>query len=446
MTVAGPKVAVRGGGPVSHRFQPLAKLVKFAELMRKFTLTTLAILMAALLCFSCRRGGAASVTEEAVVDSIPPLGFWTDSLLMTCGAVRGGETFTGLMNRLGMDSERAYLLAAKCDSVFDVRRMRAGNSYEAYYDADTAQFRSLEYVVYHNDRIRMTVFRCGGDSLAVWRVEKPVEITLELAEVTITHSLWQDMDDAGIPTALISGLSQIYAWTIDFFGLQAGDEFRVLYGQKLVDGEVVAIDSIYYAVFTSGEKTLPAIMLDAGGGGGLYWNEKGESMRKAFLKAPLEFSRISSGFSYHRRHPVTGQVRAHTGVDYAAPTGTPVVSIGDGVVVSAGWAGGGGNQVKIRHNSVYQTAYLHLSRFASGIKAGARVRQGDVIGYVGSTGVSTGPHLDFRVWENGTPVNPLTLDSPSDEPLAEDKLPLLDSLHATYRHIADSLGRLEGGK
>ena len=162
-------------------------------------------------------------------------------------------------------------------------------------------------------------------------------------------------------------------------------------------------------------------------------------MRKAFLKAPLKFSRISSGFSYHRKHPVHGTVRPHTAVDYAAPTGTPVMSIGDGTVISKGWGGGGGNTVKIRHNSVYTTAYLHLSRYASGLKVGDRVTQGQVIGYVGMTGTATGPHLDFRVWKNGTPINPLTMESPSAEPLPEAYMPRLDSLKTVFGHNLDSL-------
>jgi murein DD-endopeptidase MepM/ murein hydrolase activator NlpD len=180
-------------------------------------------------------------------------------------------------------------------------------------------------------------------------------------------------------------------------------------------------------------------MFDQGDGGNLYWNEQGESLRKAFLKAPLKYTRISSGFTYHRKHPVTGQVRAHTAVDYAAPAGTPVMSIGDGTVLSAGWSGGGGSTVKIRHNSVYTTAYLHLSRYAEGIRAGVRVRQGDVIGYVGSTGVSTGPHLDFRVWKNGMPVNPLTMESPRTDPIRRENLPALDSVTVRYRALIDSL-------
>ena len=162
-------------------------------------------------------------------------------------------------------------------------------------------------------------------------------------------------------------------------------------------------------------------------------------MRKAFLKAPLKFSRISSGFSYARRHPVTRRVQPHTGIDYAAPKGTPVMSIGDGVVTGKKYEGAGGNTVRIRHNSVYSTAYLHLSGYAKGLKVGQRVRQGEVIGYVGSTGRSTGPHLDFRVWKNGSPINPLKMESPPAEPLKKENLEDFELAHKKYRAQVDSI-------
>ena len=230
------------------------------------------------------------------------------------------------------------------------------------------------------------------------------------------------------------------AWTVDFFGLQKDDRFRVVYTENMCEGESVGIDRINYAEFLRGDVCLPAVYFDQGDGGNKYWNQKGESMRKAFLKAPLKFTRISSGYSLHRKHPVHGTVRPHTGVDYAAPSGTPVMSIGDGTVLSAGrGSGGAGNMVKVRHNSVYTTAYLHLSKFA--VKAGQRVSQGQVIGYVGMTGTATGPHLDFRVWKNGSPVNPLTLESPPSEPIMPENLPALDSVCRIRRALLDSLLR-----
>ncbi len=369
-------------------------------------------------------------------DTVYPLGFCTDSFARTEGTVKNGETFTGLFGRLGMTQKAAYDLAMACDSVFDVRKMRAGNLWEAYRDSS-----ALRYVVYHNNRVDLTVFRCA-DSLAVWRVSKPVEEQLKATDVTIGSSLWNDMIAAGASPLLIVELADIYAWTVDFFGLQKGDRFRVLYREQRCDGEVIGISGVDLAVFSRDGKEFPAICLDTGDGGNRYWNEKGESMRKAFLKAPLKFTRISSGFSYHRKHPVHGTVRPHTAVDYAAPTGTPVMSIGDGTVISKGWGGGGGNTVKVRHNSVYTTAYLHLSRYAAGLKVGDRVHQGQVVGYVGMTGTATGPHLDFRVWKNGTPINPLTMESPSAEPLPEAFRPELDSLHRIRTACLDSVLRL----
>ena len=393
----------------------------------------------------CKRKVQENETEivEEVKDTLPPMGFWPDSLDLAEEVVRNGESFTVLMNRLGLSMNDAMKVAQACDTVFDVRKMRAGNKVQAYYQFDTTGTGStdgpaLKYVVYERNKIDRVVFRTS-EPFKVWSWTKPVESTREYADVTIKSSLWNDMLAAGISPQLIVPLSEIYAWSVDFFGLQPGDRFRVLYEQRKCDDEIIAVDTIYYAEFVRDGKMIPAIMFDQGDNGNLYWNEKGESLRKAFLKAPLKFTRISSGFSYHRKHPVTGKVRAHTAVDYAAPTGTPVMTIGDGTVVSAGWTNGGGNTVKIRHNSVYTTSYMHLSRYGAGIKAGVRVRQGDVIGYVGSTGMSTGPHLDFRVWKNGSPINPLKMDSPPSEPIKPENMPALDSTFRHYRCVIDSL-------
>jgi murein DD-endopeptidase MepM/ murein hydrolase activator NlpD len=269
--------------------------------------------------------------------------------------------------------------------------------------------------------------------------EKPVTVKKRYADVTISSSLWNDMRAADVSPLLIVGLSDIYAWTVDFFALQKGDRFRVLYEEKVCDGEVIAVDTVRYAIFSHGGEDFPMVMYNQKDGGNMWWNEKGESMRKAFLKAPLNYSRISSGFSYARKHPVTRRVQPHTGVDYAAPKGTPVMSIGDGVVTSMKYEGAGGNTVRIRHNSVYSTAYLHLSKFGPGLKTGQRVRQGQVIGYVGSTGRSTGPHLDFRVWKNGTPINPLKMESPPAEPIKESNRQDFKATHKMYQTQVDSI-------
>lgn len=384
---------------------------------------------------SCGRGKHEE-GQPAAEREIPPIGFFAEDYESVSGTVRPGETFSGLMNRLGMGAREVYNLTSICDGVFDVRRMRADAGYQAYYSTDST--RALEYLVYSTNRLNSTVFKCR-DSLAVWVYDKPVEFREGYSDIIINESLWNDMVAAGAPYELILDLDDIYAWTVDFFSLQKGDRFQAIYTERLVDGEFFDISAIDYARYTRGGQVINAVRYDQGDGSGRYWNEKGESLRKAFLKAPLKFTRISSGFSYHRLHPVHGTVRPHTGVDYAAPTGTPVMSIGDGTVISKGWGGGGGNTVKIRHNSVYTTAYLHLSKYASGLKVGDRVHQGQVIGYVGMTGTATGPHLDFRVWKNGSPINPLKMESPSGEPIREEFKPALDSVYRLRSHRLDSL-------
>ena len=404
--------------------------------MNRITATILMLAAGLVAAVSCRQGRSSQTDEEAQADTIPEIGFRYDRLMCDSSSVHNGDSFTGLMGRLGLSPEKSYALSQICDTVFDVRKLRAGNSVEAYYSGDSLA-KKLEYAVYHHDKVSATVFQCG-DSLAVWRYDKPVTIERKFSDITITSSLWNDMKAAGASTLLIMDLSDVYAWTVNFFGLQDGDRFRAIYRQKVCEGEVISIEGIDFALYESGSFKVPAILFDQHDGGNRYWNEKGESMRKAFLKAPLQFTRISSRFTYHRKHPVTGVVRAHTAVDYAAPKGTPVHSIGDGTITICGWdSHGGGNRIRIRHMNGYETSYMHLSGYASGIRAGAHVSQGQTIGYVGSTGLSTGPHLDFRVWKDGTPVDPLKMVSPPSEPLNSQNR---DSLNVLYHSYMKEIG------
>lgn len=401
----------------------------------KYTSIISAFLLVSTLLFSSCVNTSKEVQtadEQAVEDTLSVLPS-LDSLRCVEGKVKSGQFFSTLMTGLGLNAQEAYDLTMACDTVFDVKNLRVGNEYKAYYDGQI-----LEYVLYRQDRTSDILFECQTP-YKVSKVTHPVTVRKRYADVTINSSLWNDMRAAGASPLIILSLSDIYAWTVDFFGLQKGDRFRVLYEEKVCDGEVIAIDTVRYAIFSHNGKDLPMVMYDQKDGGNIWWNEKGESMRKAFLKAPLKFSRISSGFSYARRHPVTRRVQPHTGIDYAAPKGTPVMSIGDGVVTSKKYEGAGGNTVRIRHNSVYSTAYLHLSGYAKGLKVGQRVRQGEVIGYVGSTGRSTGPHLDFRVWKNGSPINPLKMESPPAEPLKKENLEDFELVHKKYRAQVDSI-------
>lgn len=329
-----------------------------------------------------------------------------------------GEFFSTILDKNGISQKVVYELSQKSKGIFDLKQIRVGNEYHTYFTKDSIPH--LDYLVYERDGHSFVVFGLK-DSLTVTIHEKEIKTTLHYAEVTINNSLWVDLQNAGVTPLLALSLSDIYAWTIDFFGLQRGDSFKALYEVMSYKDDILDIGDVKYALFTHAGTKYESYHYELDDKGNEYWNEKGESMRKAFLKAPLNYKRISSGFTYARRHPITRKVQPHTGVDYAAPTGTPVVSIGDGVVVERGYKGAGGHTVKIKHNSVYTSAYLHLSKYGKGINVGSRVKQGQVIGYVGSTGRSTGPHLDFRVWKNGTPINPLTMKMPPALPIPKDK-------------------------
>ncbi len=340
------------------------------------------------------------------------------------GRVANGQIITSLLRNLGADQKAITQAAFIPDTVFDVRRMKAGNNYLAYYTQDSVP--QLVYLVYQHSVTDFIVFHFE-DSLHVEQFVKPTTIKTRTGEFVVETSLWNAIVDADMNMELALQLSDIYAWTVDFFGLQKGDGFKVYYDELFVDTVSVGISKVHAASYKHGDKELFAVFYENDEVSG-YWDLEGNNMKKAFLKAPLSFSRISSKFTYARKHPVYKTVRPHTGVDYAAPMGTPVMAIGDGVVTFKGYKGGGGHTVKIRHNSTYESAYLHLSKYGKGVVSGARVSQGQVIGYVGSSGTSTGAHLDFRIWKNGTPIDPLKMESPPTEPIPSNARVEFDSV------------------
>ena len=358
-------------------------------------------------------------TKEIVIDIKEPTilyGLKSDSFHLETGFVGRNENLSNILSDRGVPSEVIHQISSICSSVFDVRKMRAGNSFTAFYSNDST--RMLRYLAYENNNIEYYVFDLTRDSLKVAAGKKEVSVISRTASGVIHSSLWNAMMENKLSPILAVELSEIFAWTIDFFGIQKGDEFKVHYDEEFIGEESIGIGKIHSASFTQGGKDYIAILFSQEDGDN-YFDEKGNSLRKSFLKSPLKFSaRISSRFSNSRMHPILRIRRPHHGVDYAAPSGTPVFSIGEGVVTQKSYqARGGGNFLKIKHNSVYETTYMHLLKFASGIRAGTRVKQGELIGYVGSTGLSSGPHLDFRVYMSGRPVDPLKIKSPPADPV-----------------------------
>ncbi|MDO9680202.1 MAG: peptidoglycan DD-metalloendopeptidase family protein [Bacteroidales bacterium] len=373
----------------------------------------IALILTQLSCTSKRGENVESLETKVTENEVYEFGFPMSEFESEEGQIKRGEFFTNLMTSLGVPQSDIYSLTQASRGIFDLRKIKIGNSYKAFFTKD--EDRKLAYLVYEDTKTSFVTFGVH-DSIVVKVSERAIESRLKMAAVTINSSLWNDVVKAGYNPLLALRLSDIYAWSIDFFGLRKGDSFMAIYEELYVGDKFVDIGTIHGAYFTHAGREYDAYRFIQDEVA-QYWNEKGENLRKAFLKAPLSFSRISSGFSYARRHPVTRVVRPHTGVDYAAPRGTPVMSIGDGVVIQKSYAGGGGNTVRIKHNSTYTTAYLHLHNYAKGLAVGKRVRQGEVIGYVGSTGLSTGPHLDFRVWKNGKAINPLTMEAPPADPI-----------------------------
>ena len=358
------------------------------------------------------------VTKEIILNIPEPkilYGLRSDSFHVEESFIGRNENLSDILSERGVSTQTIDQIARNSLSVFDVRKMRAGNRFTAFYSPDST--RTLRYLAYENNAIEYFVYDLTNDPPKVTAGKKDVISKRRIASGVIRSSLWNAMKDNNMSPMLAIELSEIYAWTIDFFGIQNGDRFKVIYDEDFIGDESIGIGKIYSASFTQAGTEFYAIRFNQEDGDN-FFDEKGNSLRKSFLKAPLKFSHISSRFSNNRMHPVLRIRRPHHGVDYSAASGTPVFTIGEGVVTQKNYqAGGGGNYLKIRHNSIYETTYMHLSKFAKGIHSGSRVRQGEVIGYVGSTGLSTGPHLDFRVYMAGMAVDPIKIKSPPADPV-----------------------------
>jgi hypothetical protein len=378
------------------------------------------------LSVSCNNPEKVINESAAVVsDTVPihklnnPLllyGIPSDSFDLVSGHIKPNGFLSEILLKRGVSMQEIDQAVRNSRTVFDVRNIRSGNNYILFCDRDSNA--RARYLVYEHEPSICYVFSFN-DSLNITPFRKKIQSEIKYASGTIETSLWYDMIAGGLHPSLAFKLSDIFAWTVDFFGLQKGDNFKVIYEELFIDEKSLGAGKIYGAQFNRIGSSITAIPFIQDGKE-TYFDTDGNSLRKAFLKAPLQFSRISSRFSSSRMHPILRIRRPHFGVDYAAPVGTPVYAIGDGRIISATTENGSGKMVKIQHNSVYATAYLHLSRFAAGISPGVFIKQSDIIGYVGSSGLSTGPHLDFRFYQNGSPIDPLKVEAPPVEPVSEE--------------------------
>ncbi len=362
-------------------------------------------------------------------------GLSSDTLNVEKKFIKDGQNLSDILFDHGIDSFTIDQISSKSRAVYDVRKMRAGNPYFILSSMDSLS--SPKFLVYERNPIEFVVFSLT-DSLNIYHQSKPLTIDTVQTKGVIDGSLWLTMLENKDDPNLAISLSEIYAWTIDFFGIHQNDNYKIVYEKMYADTQYIGIGKVIAASFNHINNDYYAFYFEQDSIGD-YFDEKGGSLRRAFLKAPLRFSRISSRFSYNRKHPILKIRRPHLGVDYVASVGTPVHSVGDGIVVKAGNNGQEGRMVQIKHNGTYSTIYMHLSRYGSGIRVGTHVSQGQVIGYVGSSGLSTGPHLDFRFYKNGQAVDPLKVKSPPVEPVDPKNMDTFKTNMSYWKNYLDSI-------
>ena len=360
------------------------------------------------------------VVEEPKAPKEPTIifGIVADGYTVENKVVKSGESWSTILDAYGISVKKVLTLEKKAKDICPLDQIRADKKYTAFTRQIDSTKVALEYIVYEKNKIDYAIFSFVGDSITVSEGHRDVKVRRVKKTATIKSSLWGAITEAKLPSALAVNMEDIYEYIIDFFSIREGDTFTVVYDEKYIDSVAIGVERIWAAKFTHRKKDFYAIPFKQDGKV-QYWGKDGASLRKQFLQTPLKFTRISSGFTNARLHPVLKVYRPHHGIDYAAPVGTPVRAVADGTVIQKGYRGAAGNMIKIQHSSDLVSGYMHLSKFGKGIEQGTKVKQGEIIGYVGSTGRSTGAHLDYRLWKNGTPINPTNITQNPINPISK---------------------------
>ncbi|AIZ40752.1 M23 family metallopeptidase [Cellulophaga baltica] len=386
------------------------------------------IILACLFLSSCgdEKKEKDSVEKVEVIEKpiVEAYGFNLEDFVVLKDTVRNGDSFGDLMIKNKVDYQKIFKISTEFKDTFDVRKIKIGKPYAILKSKDTSEI--AQYFIYEDDRINYTVVDLR-DSVIAYHGKKNVKYVERVASGVINSNLSTAINEQGIDYMVTNNLSEIYAWSIDFFRLQKGDKFKVLYKEKYINDSIYAgAEPIEAAFFEHNGESFYAFSYETDSVNNIseYYNEQAKNLRRAFLKAPVEFSRISSRYNLNRRIAYYGyKVRPHKGTDYAAPIGTPILATANGTVIESTRRGGNGKYVKIEHNSTYSTQYLHMKN--QNVKKGQYVKQGDVIGWIGMTGNTGGPHVCYRFWKNGKQVDPLREKLPVAEPI-------VDSLRGRY--------------
>ena len=382
-----------------------------------------------------KNASTASITKTSEPEVVEEYewGIRVDTFNVLHSEILPNQFVSEILANFKVDNQTVHNLAINSADIFDFKNFRAGNDYTIITEKNATDT-VAKYMIYEKDPIEYVVYNLQNPK-DITIGKRPTKTVEKSIQGKIDGSLWNTLIESGGSGDLAVKLAQVYQWTIDFTRLNAGDEFNVVFDEIYVDGEFYKTDNIKASLFKRGEKETYAFWFDQGEGKQAgYYDENGMSLKRAFLKAPVKYSRISSRYSGRRFHPVQKRYKAHLGTDYAAAYNTPIVATANGTVIASSYTSGNGNYVKIKHNSTYTTQYLHMNKRA--VRNGQKVSQGDVIGYVGSTGLATGPHVCYRFWKNGRQVDPYAQDLPIGDPIEKD---LMDEFEAEKAHLLDLL-------
>ncbi|MBP6760113.1 MAG: peptidoglycan DD-metalloendopeptidase family protein [Flavobacterium sp.] len=391
--------------------------------------------------FSCKQTESESITPDQVLHKkAEQFGFNFNDYNVIHDTIKKGDTFGSIIENQNLGDKQVYDIIQKVKDSFDVRTVRIGKAYTFLRSKD--RYKKLQYAIYQPDRASYYVidFR---DSVSVSKVTRPIRIKKRTIAGELNGSFSEELHRQKVDPALANKLIKVYAWSIDFFKLKKGDQFGVIFTERYIDDTIYdGVDSLSAAFFEYKGKMIYAFPFAQNESSGKidYYDENGKALKNFFLKSPLKYANITSRFSRSRFHPVQMIWKAHKGTDYAAPTGTPIMTTASGIVEQTGYTAGNGNFVKVKHDRTYSTQYLHMSRIL--VRRGQRVTQGSVIGKVGSTGLATGPHVCYRFWKNGVQVDALRLKLPNSQPMEKKNLPRFRQQIEPLKWELDSVANL----
>jgi len=391
-------------------------------------LATALLFMLASINTENNKEATVDVTEKIKEPSYE-YGILVDSFNVTKGIVKKDQTLGEILYANHIDHPQIAEIVTKSKEIFDVRYVNPGKDYTVICRKDSTD--KVCYFIYQENPTNYIVMDLT-EGIDVYRGKKEVETRVNVASGEIKSSLWLAMEEQKLSPKIAAELSTIYAWTIDFFTIQKGDGFRVYYENNYIDGKYIGIGKILAAEFSHKGQAFYAFYYKENENFADYYDEQGKTLRKSFLMAPVDYKRISSRYNKRRKHPITGQWKGHFGTDYAAERGTPIWATANGIIMKAAYTKNNGNYVKVKHNGSYTTQYLHMSKIKPGIRKGVYVKQGDIIGYVGSTGLATGPHVCYRFWKDGKQVDPFKQKLPPGDPIKKEN-------REVYMLVKDSL-------